>query len=86
MVHKEFEMGRRIWIIPEDKVVTDKVRATAKQKKCPEITVGIPPTLEGKVDKIPCLYEEPDQEPSLPAIDWSQEVEAIKKRLDDLEK
>ncbi len=61
-------MGRRVWIV---KKLTDKARGDAVANNCPEIAVGVPPVLKGKVDKLPCAFEEPDAivEPSEPSLE-----------------
>lgn len=53
-------MGRRVWIIPKSKKITNAIRADAELNNCPEIAIGIPPILEGKIGALPCAYEEPD--------------------------
>ncbi len=53
-------MGRRIYIIPNDKEIDEKVISAAKLASCPEIVKGIPSALAGVVtqDQLPLTYEE----------------------------
>ena len=63
-------MGRRIWVISEKKKITNKIRAEAKLNNCPEIAVGIPLALIGRVGNLPCVVEEIVEQANV--IDWDE--------------
>jgi len=75
-------MGRRIWIIAKKSKITSRVRANAILNGCPEIALGVPPVLEGKVGALPCTFEEPD---SPLAIDEPTKLDELESRIKDLE-
>lgn len=53
-------MGRRIYIIPQDAEIDEKVITAAQLANCPEIVKGIPPALADVVtqDQLQLVYEE----------------------------
>lgn len=79
-------MGRRIYIIPKSMKVEDAM-SDAKLASCPEIVLGIPPSLEGIVDEVslPMVFEEPDILPAPKPRDPLAEIDEINARLDSLE-
>lgn len=78
-------MGRRVWIIPKGEDVTEDVRLDARNNGCPEIAIGVPPVLAGKVGALPCVYEEPDPLPRPKPMDIEAELAELRARLAKLE-
>lgn len=75
---------RRIYIIPKETKINEAVIAEAVANNCPEIVSGIPSALMGKVEGLPCVYEEPESPmPQKSAIEL--DIESLKFRVTELE-
>ena len=71
-------MGRRIWIV---KTLNAKARRDAIANNCPEICVGIPPRLIGKVGSLPCVSEEPEPVAEPPPRDLEAEIDELRAEI-----
>ncbi len=76
-------MGRRVWIVNK---LNAKARTDAIAKNCPEIAVGIPPALAGKVDKLPCVFEEPEPTVRPEPRDLEAEIDELRAEIGELRK
>ena len=81
-------MARRVYIVKASQKITAAVKANAAAAKCPEIARGIPPRLAEEITEamLPYAYEEPEASPAPIVRDLVAEVDAMKARLDKLER
>ena len=76
-------MGRRVWIVEK---LSAKARADAIANNCPEICVGIPPALMGKVDRLPFAFEEPEPITEPEPRDLEAEIDELRAEIGELRK
>ena len=76
-------MGRRVWIV---KKLDAKARKGAIANNCPEICVGIPLRLIGKVEDFPCVFEESEPVQGPPPRDLEAEIDELRAEIKKLKK
>ncbi len=76
-------MGRRIWIVWK---LDAKARKDAIANDCPEICVGIPPALMGKVDRLPFAFEEPEPLQGPLPRDLEAEMDELRAEIEELKR
>ena len=74
-------MGRRVWIV---KTLNTKARKDAIANNCPEMCVGIPPRLIGKVGDLPCVFEEPEPIQGPEPRDLEAEIDELRAEIEEL--
>jgi hypothetical protein len=72
-------MARKLYIIPADSEVNDKILAAAESNGCSEIVKGIPPSLAGEnIGELPAVYEEPEPAAPVQSRDIAKELDGLK--------